>query len=132
MSAEKTPVSAELLVTTEQLLWREDLERIITGQVNRYINLGFHLEVYPGLSEENAKARYRADFALPEQAVQPAEYVGRFDVVLPVEPRISLTRKHKLVGRMKELGLESVARKWKTSQVAEWINTEAIRDLTPH
>lgn len=119
-------------VSTETPLLREDLERIVTEQVKRFIALGFHREVYPDLSKAEAKAKYQADFVLPKQAVQPPEYRGRFDEVLVVEPRISLTRKHKLAGRIKELDLVPVAKKWTTSQVADWINTETIQDLTPH
>lgn len=119
-------------VEKPETLGRADLERIVARQVDRYIVLGFYAEVYPGIPEEEAKTKYRADFTLPEDAAQPAEYASRFDVVLAVEPRISLTRKHELAARIKELDLDSVARRWSTSKVKEWINTGNIRDLTDH
>lgn len=119
-------------VAKTEALTRADLERVVVGQVERYIALGFYAEVYPGIEEEEAKAKYRADFTLPENAAQPVKYSGRFDVVLAVEPRISLTRKHELAARIKELGLDTVARRWTTSRVREWINTGNIEDLTDH
>lgn len=119
-------------VEKPEALSRVDLEKIVAGQVGKHIALGFHTEVYPQLSAEGAEEQYRKDFILPEGAAQPAEYVGRFDVALVVEPRISLTRKHELAKRIMELDLDSVARGWATSQVREWVNTGNIQDLTEH
>lgn len=116
-----------------EILRRSDLERLVMPQVDRYIALGFHREVYPGLDQEQASALYRNDCAIPEEMQWPLGYdVNLFDIVLLVEPRVFLTEQHRLAGRIKELGLEPVANTWGTSQVTEVINTEKIYDLTDH
>ena len=111
---------------------RADLEKVVPGQVERYIALGFHSEVYPKLEEDEAKARYRADFTLPKDAAQKPEYVGHLDVVSVHDPRIPLTRKHELAARIKELDLDEVARRWTTTRVDEWIDISNIEDLTTY
>lgn len=109
------------------------LEWIVAGQAERNIQLGLASEVYPGLSPEDAAEQYRNDFIVPKGAYSLAEsYRGRFDVALAVDPRIELVRKHELAGRIKELGLDSIVGKWRTSRVQEFIDTGRIQDLTDH
>ncbi len=67
-----------------------DLEYVVSRQIDRYVDLKFHSEL--GMSE----ADYRQSLALPEGTLQPESYRGRFDVLLVVEPRITLVRQHKL------------------------------------
>lgn len=71
------------------------LEATVRECVNRYMNLGFHTFVYPNIREEEAVYKYRKDFAIPEGARKPEEYDSRFDLVLAIEPRVSLPRKCK-------------------------------------
>lgn len=111
-------------------LRRTDLERTISEQVDRYIALGFHMEVYKDLSVTEAEAKYRADFTLPIEAVQPVEYVGRFDIPLLVEPRISLSVKYKLAQKLKDMNLDSITAKWETSKIDD--STGEIIDQTDH
>ena len=91
-----------------------DLDKVIDKQVSRYIDLGFHREVYPNLKDEEAKTKYLNNFTLPQVASQPAEYVGYFDIALVAEPRVSLSRKFELAG------------------ITKWINISKIVDLTEH
>lgn len=90
------------------------LEQEVARQVDRYIELGFHKEVYPEVNEVDAQARYRADFTLPEETTPPESYKGRFDVPLLVEPRIPLSVQH---------------RRSKTP-IGERVKTENIQNLT--
>lgn len=111
-------------------LRRTDLERIISEQVDRYIALGFHEEVYKNLPVQEAEAKYRADFTLPPEAAQPGEYVGRFDIPLVVEPRISLRKKYKLAKKLKDMNLDSITTEWETSKIDK--STGKIIDQTDH
>jgi len=79
---------------TETDIGLSSLEAAVRKQVNQYIALGFHKEVYPNIEEVEAIARYRANFTLPEGASQPEDYKGRFDVPLVVEPRLALSLQH--------------------------------------
>ncbi len=93
----------------------QDLKEVVAKQIDRFIEkYGFHREVYPRLSDGEATAQYRRDFGLPESVFQPAEYAGRFDTVLVIEPRISLSRKYAIAG------------------IREWIDTSAITDSTKY
>ncbi len=67
-----------------------DLERVVSRQIGRYVDLNFHSEL--GMSE----ADYRQSLALPKGTLQPETYRDRFDVLLVVETRIALARQHKL------------------------------------
>lgn len=80
----------------EQVPTSSKLEAIAKAQTDRLIELGFHREVYPHLSPEEAEAFYRNDLAVPEFTNQPKEYEGRLDMVLVVDPRIQLPRQHRL------------------------------------
>lgn len=108
------------------------LEADVKGQVNRFILLHFHQAVYKDLDEEEARERYIADFTLPKDASQPKKYQNRFDITQIVDPRISLRRQYVLAIGIKKLGLDSAAEKWTTSQIAEWINTDDIKNLTKY
>lgn len=83
-----------------------DLEQVVSRQVDRYVGLKFHEEL--GMSE----SEYRQSLSLPEGVMQPETYRGRFDVLLVVEPRISLARQHRL------------------AKIAEYIATDKIVNLT--
>ncbi len=74
------------------------LEKIVAKCVDRYLGLGFHIFIYPDVSEEEAVEKYRKDFSIPGGASKPEEYDSRFDVYYAVEPRVSLSRKHKRAG----------------------------------
>lgn len=94
----------------------QSLEAIVTAQVDRLIELGFHAEVYPDLPNEEAKAKYRADFAIPQGGItQPEAYKGRFDVLLVIDPRVLLTRQYAL----------------SRPEIIEYIDAGKITDETP-
>ncbi len=48
----------------------QSLESIITRQVDNLVSLGFWSEVYPELPENEARAKYRADFFFLSQTKQ--------------------------------------------------------------
>lgn len=79
----------------ENITGLPSLEQEVARQRDRYIELGFHKEVYPDTDEADAKERYRADFTLPDGTEQPKGYKGRFDVSLVIEPRINLPMQHR-------------------------------------
>jgi hypothetical protein len=111
----------------------QSIEVIVANQVNRYLELGFHKEVYPELDEDKAKDRYKRDFIFPDGASQPQEYAGRFDIVVVVEPRIQLSKLHLLAKGFKEKDLDTAVSELDSSQVAEWIDTENnIQNLTEY
>ncbi len=122
----RLPQETKHLEKPRELLVMPELEFVVARHVERNILLGFHEEL--GKSAD----KYRSDFILPEGADQLVEYAGDLDVVLVVEPRIPLQRKHELARKIKELDLDRAARDFVTSQVNEYINTEKINDLTEH
>lgn len=86
----------------------QQYEASVRRQVNRFVGLGFH-EVLSQKEEE-----YRRGFTLPESGFsQPEAYQGRFDILLVVDPRLSLPVVHKRAG------------------VDELCKIEEIRNLTP-
>src|SRR3989344_4556293 len=72
------------------------LAEVVAKSANRFVKYGFHKEVYPDLPEEEAEARYRADFALPENAAFPKSYKDLFPYAVVVDPRVDLARQHAL------------------------------------
>lgn len=90
-----------------KLVLSQTLEWLVSRQVNRFIELGFHSEV------AQTEEEYRRYLALPEGLTQPEAYKGRFDIPLVVEPRLSLTTTHCIAG------------------ITEYIKTGNIENLTP-
>lgn len=68
----------------------EELQAIWEKQVSRLISLGFNREV--------GKSEFTYRRMMPQFAPQPQAYIGRFDIPLLVDPRISLKQLHKLAG----------------------------------
>ncbi len=75
-----------------------DLSEAVHKAVARFIGLGFHKAVYPDISEEEARGRYRKDFTLRQGASMPEDYQERFPVINVVEPRIPISEKASLAG----------------------------------
>jgi len=76
---------------------REIIQTAIDTQVDRLIQLHFHEHVtLPLYSDESTTVRqtetdYRKAFILPEDAIYPSEYRGRFPLLLVVDPRVDLS-----------------------------------------
>lgn len=68
----------------------EELDSIWEKQIRKYIMLGFNDEVK--LSEGSYRRK------MPRFLPQPESYIGRFDIPLIIDPRISLKSLHKLIG----------------------------------
>lgn len=81
-----------------------DLSKEWERQAGKYVQLGFHTEL--GLTEEAYCA------SLPKFEIQPETFVGRFDIPVLVETRVSPNRQAELVGFIYHLGGKRVV-DWK-------------------
>ncbi|OGH21446.1 MAG: hypothetical protein A2958_01715 [Candidatus Levybacteria bacterium RIFCSPLOWO2_01_FULL_38_13] len=83
------PAKAEIVSISDIRIKRE--ERVLKEQIARFVEeFGFHREL--DMSEED----YCASF--PKPAQKPEEYSARFDITLPIDPRIPLQTLHRLAG----------------------------------